>query len=328
MSDISKQSEFLTGESKPLAKVKKVIDNPRRIIKLLEEAIQTEKDNVEEISGLLRRIELLEMEKADRNYRVWELTERNQTLADLYRCVENQLKEMAVTKTTPQPKGRTLWDRLTGSNVLVVAEEKYHNPLKARIGNTFNLDLLDHRELFYSLKSIDVINRRNGTKLADYRLQAKPFGTTDTKELVLRTVPRDGKVGKEKIDFRILSLSTYFACGWNDDARGGIMEGVNDPRGEFVINPGTEHEQKYFRLHGLKDPYTATVNILKDDDNNGIVEDEEIETKTVKIWDFSRTTLDEAKQEVNEYLYVQKDEKTGWIEILLGTEVPPERIIV
>lgn len=232
-----------------------------------------------------------------------------------------------MTKTV-KPQGRTLWDRLTGSNIMVVAEDKYHNPLKARIGNTFNLDLLDHRELFYALKAIEVINRRSGTKLADYRLQAKPFGTTDTKELVLRTVPRDGKVGKEKIDFRILSLSTYFSCGWNDDARGGIMEGVNDPRGEFVINPGTEQEQKYFRLHGLKDPYAATVNILKDDDNNGIVEDEEIETKTMKIWDYSRTTLDEAKQEMNEYLYVQKDEKTGWIDILIGTEVPPERIIV
>lgn len=226
-------------------------------------------------------------------------------------------------------KGRTLWDRLSGQNVPVANEDKYHNPFKARIGNTFHLDILDHRKLFYRLKSIEVIDRGTGVPMADYRVEAQPFGENDKKVLLLRTVPREGKAGKGKIDFRIVALSTYFECGNDDtDSVKGIMQGVNDPAGEFVINPGTPEEQKYWRLQGLKKAENATVTILKDDDGDNKVQDNEIESKGIEVWGYSRTTHNEAKEEVNEYLYVQRDRQTGWIEILTGTEIPPERIIV
>ena len=226
-------------------------------------------------------------------------------------------------------QGRTLWDRLTGANKPVANEDKYHNPFKARVGNTFHLDILDHRKLFYTLKSFEVIDRGTGVLMTDYRLEAKPFGESEAKTLLLRTVPREGKTGASKIDFRIVALQPFFECGHDDtESYSGIMEGVNDRAGEFVINAGTTDERRFWRLQSLKSSEHATVTILKDDSGDGVVQDEEIETKLIEVWGFSRTTLNEAKEEVNEYLYVQKDKSSGWIEILIGTEIPPERIIV
>lgn len=222
-------------------------------------------------------------------------------------------------------KGRTLWDRLTGANKPIPNEDKYSNPFKARIGNSFHLDILGQRGVFWTLKSIEVIDRGT-TTITDYRLESKPFGSSDNQTLLLRVLPRDGKTGVNKIDFRIVALSPYYQCGWNDDARPGIMEGVNDPAGEFVINANTPDERKFWRLHGLKDPYSCNVTILEDDSGDGVVQDEEIKHLNMEMWDFSRTTLDVAQQEYDEYLYVQKNTQTGWLEVLTGTEIPPERI--
>ena len=135
--------------------------------------------------------------------------------------------------------GRTLWERLRGQNLPVPNEEKYNNPFKARIGNTFHLDTLEHSGDFYILKSIEVYDRGTGVPMVDYRLEARPFGSDEVKTLILRTVPRDGVSGKDKLDFRILALTPYYSCGWQDDVRKEIMQGVNDPAGEFAINPGT-----------------------------------------------------------------------------------------
>lgn len=223
-------------------------------------------------------------------------------------------------------KKRTLWDRITGANVFIANEDKFYNPFKARIGNSIHLDILDFRGVFYTIKSIDVINRNTGVLMADYHLEAgvstagKPV-PDDKKTLILRGVPRDGNVGESKIDFRIVALAPFFECGWDEDSRTGIMEGVNDPAGEFVINPGTVDEKKYWRLQGLKHAETATVSVIKDADND-------VASHTIEMWGYSRTTQDEAKQDVNEYLYVQKDAKTRWLEIFIGREIPPERINV
>lgn len=224
--------------------------------------------------------------------------------------------------------GRTLWERLAGQNKPVANEDKYHNPLKARCGNTFHIDLLDYRQNFYRLTGWDIIDRNTGVLMADYHLETSVYGTGDTKSLTLRTVPRSGKTGAGKLDYQIVALTLFYECGWNDDSRTGIMDGVNDKAGEFVINAGTADERKYWRLNGLKSLENATVTSLKDDSGDGIIQDQEITTSNIEMWGFSRTTVDEAGQEVNEYLYVQKESDTGWLRILIGQEISPEHIIV
>ncbi len=228
-------------------------------------------------------------------------------------------------KVDPNHK-RTLWDRLSGQNAFVPNEKKYHNPFDARIGNTLHLDILEHRGIFFVIKAIEEINRGTGVMMADYHIAGKKFGESEDRTLILRTVPRDGKCGKEKVDFRIVALTEFFSCGWDDDARPQIMEGCNDNAGEFVINPNTIAEQKYWRIGDRRQPYeNVKITSLKDDDGNGIVEDCKIETRRMDYWDFSRTTQD-AGGEFNEYLFVQKDRDTGYITILMGREIPPERI--
>ena len=223
-------------------------------------------------------------------------------------------------------KRRTLWDRLTGANVFIANEDKYHNPFKARIGNSIHLDTLDYRGVFYTLKKIGIMDRHTGVPMTDYLLEAavatagKPI-PDNKKTLMLRTVPRDGTSGPSKIDFRIVALTSFFDCTWDDESRPGIMEGVNDPAGEFVINAGTADEKKYWRLQGLKSAENVSVKIIQDADSDVVVKD-------IEMWGFSRTTQDEVKQEVNEYLYVQKDAENGWLEIFVGKEIPPERINV
>jgi len=223
-------------------------------------------------------------------------------------------------------KTRTLWDRLTGANVFIPNEDKFHNPFKARIGNSIHLDTLDYRGVFYTLKKLDVLDRNTSVPMADYHLEAgvSTAGKTisnDKQTLILRTVPRSGESGQGKIDFRIVVLSLYYECAWDDESREGLMEGVNDPAGEFVINAGTTDEKKYWRLGGLKSAENVSINSVKDADGD-------VESQNIEMWGFSRTTEDEAKQEVNEYLYVQKDTSSGWLQVFIGKEVPPERINV
>ena len=221
-------------------------------------------------------------------------------------------------------KKRTLWDRLTGANVFIANEDKYHNPLKVRIGNSIHLDLLGYRDVFYTVKQFAVFDRNTGVPLTDYRLEAtvsaKPV-PDDKKLLFLRTVPRSGDSGASKIDFRIVMLAPYYECAWDDESIAGIMEGVNDPAGEFVIDAGTPGEKKYWRLQDLKTAENVAVTTIKDADGDA-------GQMQLEMWGFSRTTEDEAKQEVNEYLYVQKDSQSGWLQILTGQEIPPERINV
>lgn len=223
-------------------------------------------------------------------------------------------------------KRRTLWDRLTGANVFIPNEDKFHNPFKARIGNSIQLDTLDFRGVFYTVKKLDVLDRNTGVPMADYHLEAgvsmagKAIAE-EKKKLILRTVPRSGESGNSKIDFRIVVLSLYYECAWDDENRAGLMEGVNDPAGEFVIDAGTEAEKKYWRLGGLKSAEDVSIQSVKDADGDA-------ESQNIEMWGFSRTTEDEAKQEVNEYLYVQKDTSSGWLQVFIGKEVPPERINV
>lgn len=221
-------------------------------------------------------------------------------------------------------KRRTLWDRLTGANVFIANEDKYHNPFKARIGNTIHIDTLDFRGPMYTVKRLDVLDRSTGVNMADYHLtagvsMAGKAVPDDKKNLLLRTVPRDGSTGKSKIDFRIVAMSLYYECAWDDENRPGLMEGVTDPAGEFVIDAGTPTERKYWRLQGLKQAENVTITSVKDADGD-------TETQSLEMWGFSRTTEDEAKQEINEYLYVQKDTGSGWLQVFIGQEVPPERI--
>lgn len=223
-------------------------------------------------------------------------------------------------------KRRTLWDRISGANQFVPNEEKVHNPFKAKIGSNFHLDTLKYRGVFYNLKRLEVLDRGTGVLMADYVIEAgvstagKPV-PDENKSLILRTVPRDGDTGGKKIDFRIVALSKFYECAWDDESREGLMEGVNDPGGIFAIDAGTENERKFWRLQGLKTAEKVNVTVVKDSESDVVL-------KRLELWGFSRTTQDEAKQDVNEYLYVQKDSTSGWLEVFIGREIPPERINV
>lgn len=228
-------------------------------------------------------------------------------------------------KVDPNHK-RTLWNRLVGTNLFVPNEKKYYNPFDARIGNTLHIDVVEHRGIFFAVKAIEVIDRGTGVKIADYQIEGKKLDESESRKLTLRTVPREGKTGKDKVDFRIVGLTEFFSCGWDDAASAEIVQGCEDPAGEFVINPLTEDERKFWRIGDRKRAYEyVLVTTLKDDDGNGVVEDSEIAKREIDMWDYSRTTQDPGG-EYNEYLYVQKDRASGWLQILTGREIPPERI--
>ncbi len=221
-------------------------------------------------------------------------------------------------------KKRTLWERATGANAPappVPNETKVYNPLNAKIGATVQLDVLDHRGTFYRLAALDEIDRHTNIPMTDYCLTVSLTPTNDQTPVWLRAVPFGVPWTPGKHDCRLIALSVFFECGWDDAARPGIMEGVKDPAGEFVINPDTPETKKYWRLHGLKTSETATVSNVRTSDGP-------IVTCQMEMWGYSRITQDEAKQDVTEYLYVQKDSKTGWLTVLVGQEIPPERVLV
>src|SRR5262249_35203615 len=103
---------------------------------------------------------------------------------------------------------------------------------------------------------------------------------------------------------------------------------LKDKSGLFQIREDGEVKEEFSRMYGLKSPYKATVSYLRDINQNHKVERDEIDTLELKYWDYSRETTDEAGQPMDEYLFIEMDGETGWIQMWRGTEIDPNKVLV
>lgn len=222
-------------------------------------------------------------------------------------------------------RGRTLWEILL-DKISGPSELRYYNPLKARIGVSVTIDTVELRDLNFFLQEIREYRRRIGPQeftFVDYSLLARPLKGDDV-ALRLRLNPVANRTHSAGRDYHVLMLRLDDEFEYSAD----FEKLLNDKSGLFQIRQDDVVKEEFERLHGLKTPFKATVSYLRDINQNHHIERDEIDTLELKYWDFSRQVKDEAGQPFEEYLFVEMDGETGWIQIWRGVEMDPTKILV
>ena len=222
-------------------------------------------------------------------------------------------------------RGRTLWeillDKFSGPSEL-----RYYNPLKARVGVSMTIDTVELRDLNFFLQEIREYKRRIGPQeytFVDYSLLARPLHGDDVAlRLRLNPIADTQRSGGREYHVLMLRLDDEFEYSADFEKL------LNDKSGLFQIRQDGVVKEEFERLHGLRSPYQATVSYLRDINQNHHIERDEIDTLELKYWDFSRGIKDEAGQPLDEYLFVEMDGETGWIQIWRGGELDPQKILV
>ena len=223
------------------------------------------------------------------------------------------------------PRGRTLWeillDKFGGPSEL-----RYYNPLKARIGVSVTIDTVELRDLNFFLQEIREYRRRIGPQeytFVDYSILARPLHGDDV-SLRLRLNPIADPQKAAGLEYNVLMLRMEDEMEYSDD----FQKVLNDPSGLFQIRDNDVVKEEFQRLHGLKTPYQAMVSYLRDINQDHRIERDEIDTLELKYWDYSRQIKDEAGQPLDEYLFIEMDGETGWIQMWRGCEMDPRKVIV
>jgi len=221
-------------------------------------------------------------------------------------------------------RGRTLWemllDRFQGP-----LELRSYNPLKARIGSSLMFNILDMKEYNFFVKEIREYQRTLGGRqfsFVDYVLMAKPLGA-DEVWVRLRLVPIEGAQAPDLTHHAlVLRLYDEFA---HDEA---FYKVVTDTTRKFEVREDGRVTEEYGRINDVTDPYEAQVTLIKDLNNDGTIERDEVQTTRVQYWDYWREVKDEAGQPVHQYLFVEMDAETGWFQIWRGAEIDAQKVVV
>lgn len=249
-------------------------------------------------------------------------------------AILNKDTEMSKAKiVSANGKGRTLWELMMGLNSkeMTPIEHQYHNPLKASVGVSM---LFDHEpELAgtnFFVKRIDVYETIAGKKKfyhTDYALSGIKLGDPKPIKIRLRITPAID----EPTEYKYQLYKLYDEMGWDQDFYDGVL--CNKTK-EFHVNHNDNGEELgkpivYWRVNDVFDPYYAKVTGIKDENNNGQVEEEELERSQIDYWDYSRTVTDpDTKQDSIQYLDIELDRNSKYFTFYRGRDIHPSQITV
>jgi hypothetical protein len=219
-------------------------------------------------------------------------------------------------------KGRTLWEMWTGKKQPAV-EERYFNPMKAKIGSILNINDIDLKQYDFSVKEIREYKRTIGGKdylFSDYVLHAQPL-KGDAVLLRLRVNPTGQSDGSPT--HNVLVLRLYDEMGYDK----GFHDVVTDTTKKIEVTDNNV-AQSYDRINGVQDSYKATVSVVRDVNQDGKVEEDEVDTVQVEYWDYCRETQDEAGNPSVEFLFVEMDTTSGWFQLWRGEEINQGRVVI
>ena len=235
--------------------------------------------------------------------------------------------------------GRTLWQKLMGSNVkdetsIEIRDVKPEpgeeapakpqkmvcNPLNAKISAIVSIGYEgEYKGLDFKIEAIEVYTDHVGTKNfshADYILR------NDDKKLRLRVYK------KPTGDLKCELYKDYDEMGWDQ----GFWDVLNHDSHEFEVNEDDNGNRLdtpnvYWRVNGAVDPYQATKQVLKDVDGDGKVSDKEVSNVEVNYWDYSRET------DVNgvfnlEFMLVEMNSDTKYFNLYRGKEIKAFQLTV
>src|SRR5262245_8351034 len=190
-------------------------------------------------------------------------------------------------------KGRTLWEMLK-EKFQGPVELRYCNPLRARVGGSVSIDDIDFHDLAFFIKEIREYKRRiEGSEFVftDYVLLARPLKGNDVwVRLRLNPAEDADKAAGLSHNALVLRLDDELAY---DKA---FHDVVNDTTKKFEVRQDGNLVAEYWRINDVTGPHKATVTVVKDTNDDGRVDPDEVGTAKVEYWDYWRDTPDEAGQ--------------------------------
>jgi hypothetical protein len=219
-------------------------------------------------------------------------------------------------------KGRTLWEMWTGKKQVPVLE-RYFNPMKAKIGSTVTINDIDLKQYDFSVTEIRQYARTIEGKqylFADYVLHAQPL-KGDAVLLRLRVNPTGQTDGAP--EHNVLVLRLYDEMAYDKS----FHDVVGDTTRKIEV---TENNvaQTYTRINDVQGPYKATVSVLRDANQDGKVDEDEVATLQLDYWDYCRETPDEAGTPTVQFLFVEMDNSSGWFQLWRGEEINSQRVVI
>lgn len=241
-----------------------------------------------------------------------------------------------------EKRGKTLFEMLKewASSDMTPLELQYHNPLKAKIGCIIEFD---HEEALagigFVIDRIAVYETVIGRKKryhTDYCV--KGVRVDMDRPLRLRLRLSQDEDSTDETGCKMQLFHQIDEMPWDDGffelvSNNGDYDPEQDDEGEvtFKVNydeSGQELETawRYWRCEDKTEAYEATVTTLEDANQDGQVDDDELEHFDVRYWDFSRITQNDVEQDLKESLHVELDEETKRFSLYRGVPIEPFQV--
>jgi hypothetical protein len=222
-------------------------------------------------------------------------------------------------------KGRTLWEMLK-AKLQGPVELRYYNPLKAKIGASVMVNDLDLKDFNFFVKEIRQYERRIGPNqffFADYVLLAKPLEGNDV-WVRIRLTPIENPDRASDLTHDVLLLLLTDDLAYNE----GLHKVVKDTTRHFQVIEDGKVKEEYTRINDVSSSYRAEVSVIRDVNDDHRVDPDEVEKIELEYWDYWRETQDAAGQPQKQFLFVEMNTRTGWMQIWSGREMDPHQIMV
>ncbi len=222
----------------------------------------------------------------------------------------------------PDKKGKTLWEMFTerirgGGNGAGIA---FANPLDLRVGSAVNVPYSNRPDLVnydFSVQEIREYNRRIGGqdfRFTDYVLRGvnkKSFDANDVIIAHLRAVPNQAGAH----DDLLLRLYDEFAFAEEflavlKDASG-IFETTDDKSGT---------SETFSRINDMRDSYEAALLVVSETTPDGKAASGKTTAVKLEYWDYWRDADLGGGKTAQEFVFVEMNSDTGWLQIWRGKE--------
>lgn len=219
-------------------------------------------------------------------------------------------------------QGKTLWEMLVerlrgGGNGAGIA---FANPLDLRVGSPVavaHANGPDFADYDFTVQEIREYNRRiqnQEFRFTDYVLRGVNTRTVDADDVLaarLRVVPNQAGAHDS------LLLRLYDEFEFAED----FLAVVKDTTGLFKITDDPSGvEATYSRVNDLRESYQAAVLVVAETIPDGKGAPGKVSPAKVEYWDYCREVDIGAGNTAQEFLFVEMNSDSGWIQIWRGRE--------
>jgi hypothetical protein len=222
----------------------------------------------------------------------------------------------------PENQGKTLWEMLMervhgGGNGAGIA---FANPLDLRVGSQVAVPFANGPELAdysFTVQEIREYTRRiqaQEFRFTDYVLRGINARSPDADDVMttrVRVVPNQAGANDA------LLLRLYDEFEFAED----FLAVVKDTTGLFkVTDDKSGAEATYSRINDLRESYLAAVLVVAEMTPGGKGAPGKVSPAKVEYWDYWRDAEIGAGKSAKEFVFVEMNSDTGWIQIWRGRE--------